>query len=206
MSRTLDVDLCVIGAGSGGLSVAAGASQLGQRVVLVERGPMGGDCLNFGCVPSKALIAAGRAAHAARHAGRFGVHAGEVRVDMNAVRDHVAGVIAAIAPADSVARFEGLGVTVIREHARFSGPDSVVAGDATIRARRFVIATLSATALMRSGSATDVPPYFWTIRATGTEPYARQSTFVSRFARSATPKSRRKRGMEVVRGGAFRRL
>jgi pyruvate/2-oxoglutarate dehydrogenase complex dihydrolipoamide dehydrogenase (E3) component len=149
MAERLDVDMCVIGAGSGGLSVAAGASQLGQKVVLIERGKMGGDCLNYGCVPSKSLLAAARAASAARAARRFGVAAGEPAIDYRAVRDHVRGVIAAIAPNDSVERFTGLGVHVIQAAARFTGPDEVEAGDARIRARRFVIAT---------GSSASVPP------------------------------------------------
>src|SRR5215469_16229222 len=100
MAERLDVDMCVIGAGSGGLSVAAGASQLGQKVVLIERGKMGGDCLNYGCVPSKSLIAAARAANAIRGAQRFGIAGGEPAIDYRAVRDHVRGVIAEIAPND----------------------------------------------------------------------------------------------------------
>ncbi len=135
------VDLCVIGAGSGGLSVAAGASQMGASVVLVERDRMGGDCLNVGCVPSKALIAAAGAAESARGAGRFGVRVAPPEIDFAAVHDHVHGVIAAIAPHDSVERFEALGVTVIQEHGRFAGPRTVVAGAHEIEARRFVIAT-----------------------------------------------------------------
>lgn len=149
MSERLEVDLCVIGAGSGGLSVAAGASQLGQKVVLCERGRMGGDCLNYGCVPSKSVIAASRAATAIRDAHRFGIRAGEPVTDYAALREHVRGVIAAIEPNDSVERFTGLGVRVIRAHARFTGPDEVVADDTVIRARRFVIAT---------GSTPSVPP------------------------------------------------
>ena len=98
MTASLNVDICVIGAGSGGLTVAAGASQLGVSVVLVERHLMGGDCLNFGCVPSKALLAAGKAAHNIVHAGRFGVSGGPLHVDNVAVRQHVRDVIAGIAP------------------------------------------------------------------------------------------------------------
>ena len=147
--ETLKPDLCVIGAGSGGLSVAAGAAQLGAKVVLIERGKMGGDCLNYGCVPSKSLLAAAHVAQTFREAGPFGVAPVEPRVDFARVRDHVRGVIAAIAPNDSVERFEGLGVRVLRAHGRFSGPDRVTAGDREIRARRFVIAT---------GSSPFVPP------------------------------------------------
>ena len=85
----LDVDICVIGAGSAGLSVAAGASQLGASTVLIERGLMGGDCLNTGCVPSKALLAAGHAAQVIRDAGRFGIAGAEPVVDFGAVNKHV---------------------------------------------------------------------------------------------------------------------
>lgn len=144
----LETDLCVIGAGSGGLSVAAAASQMGARVVLVEGHQMGGDCLNFGCVPSKALLAAAKAAQA--HRTPFpGVEADQPEVDFTAAKDHVARVIAAIAPHDSQERFEGLGATVIRDWARFASPSTVEAGGRTIRARRFVIAT---------GSRPLVPP------------------------------------------------
>ncbi|WP_149587735.1 dihydrolipoyl dehydrogenase family protein [Tabrizicola flagellatus] len=136
----IETDICVIGAGSGGLSVAAGAVQMGARVVLVEAGEMGGDCLNAGCVPSKALIAAAKAAEAQRRGFR-GIAGVAPAVDFGAVKDHVRAVIAAIAPVDSQERFEGLGCTVIRAFARFTGPREVQAGDATIRARRFVIAT-----------------------------------------------------------------
>ena len=138
--KRIDTDICVIGAGSGGLSVAAGAVQMGARIVLIEAGEMGGDCLNTGCVPSKALIAAAKAAEAQRRGFR-GVSPVDPQVDFGAVKDHVAAVIARIAPADSQQRFEGLGCTVIRAFARFTGPREVQAGDTTIRARRFVIAT-----------------------------------------------------------------
>ncbi|MCX7286924.1 MAG: FAD-dependent oxidoreductase [Rhodobacterales bacterium] len=144
----IDTDICVIGAGSGGLSVAAGAVQMGARVVLIEAGEMGGDCLNAGCVPSKALIAAAKAAEAQRR-GFHGVAGMEPVVDFGAVKDHVAAVIAGIAPVDSQERFEGLGCTVIRAFARFTAPREVTAGDTVIRARRFVIAT---------GSRPFVPP------------------------------------------------
>ena len=136
----IDTDICVIGAGSGGLSVAAGAVQMGARVVLIEAGEMGGDCLNAGCVPSKALIAAAKAAEAQRR-GFLGVASVEPVVDFGEVKDHVAAVIAQSAPTDSQERFEGLGCTVIRAFARFTAPREIEAGGQTIRARRFVIAT-----------------------------------------------------------------
>ena len=143
----LQADLCIIGAGSGGLSVAAGAAQMGAAVVLIEKHLMGGDCLNTGCVPSKALIAAAHAAQAQRTGGRFGVAPVEPQVDFQAVMAHVHGVIGAIAPHDSVSRFEGLGCTVIQAAARFTGPGEVEAAGQRIAARRFVIATGSRAAL-----------------------------------------------------------
>ncbi|MDJ0949786.1 MAG: FAD-dependent oxidoreductase [Alphaproteobacteria bacterium] len=149
MSDILETDVCVIGAGSGGLSVAAGASQMGAQTVLIEKGEMGGDCLNYGCVPSKALLAAGHAAQAIRGAGRFGVNGAVPNVDFGKVHGHVHDVIDAIAPMDSQERFEGLGVDVIRAAARFSGPREVVADGRRIQAKWFVVAT---------GSAPAVPP------------------------------------------------
>ncbi|WP_103334385.1 dihydrolipoyl dehydrogenase family protein [Pseudotabrizicola formosa] len=145
----ITTDICIIGAGSGGLSIAAGAVQMGARVVLIEGGEMGGDCLNAGCIPSKALIAAAKAAQAMRDGARFGITPTEPEVDFAAVKDHVASVIETIAPVDSQERFEGLGVRVIRDWARFTGPDEVAAGEYLIKARRFVIAT---------GSRPLVPP------------------------------------------------
>ena len=126
MSDTIKTDLCVIGAGSGGLSVAAGAVQMGANVVLIEKHKMGGDCLNTGCVPSKALIAAAHAADQVRRAGRFGVNGHEPEIDLLKVHDHVHGVIAAIAPHDSLERFESLGVIVIQGAAKFTGRREVV--------------------------------------------------------------------------------
>jgi pyruvate/2-oxoglutarate dehydrogenase complex dihydrolipoamide dehydrogenase (E3) component len=145
----ISADLCVVGAGAAGLTVAAVAAQLGVRTVLIERGEMGGECLNTGCVPSKALLAAAKAAQAVRTSHRFGIGSGELRVDFAAVHRHVHGVIAAIAPHDSVERFEGFGVEAIRAEARFLGSRQLVAGNRTIRARRIVIAT---------GSEPAVPP------------------------------------------------
>lgn len=146
MSDRIKTDLCVIGAGSGGLSVAAGAVQMGAGVVLVEKGKMGGDCLNYGCVPSKSLIAAAHAAQSMRTGGVFGVNGHEPEIRFGDVNRHVHGVIAAIAPNDSVERFEGLGVNVIRATARFTGPGELEAGGRRITARRFVIATGSSPA------------------------------------------------------------
>ena len=147
--QNVTTDICIIGAGSGGLSIAAGAVQMGARVVLIEADEMGGDCLNAGCVPSKALIAAARHAHAMTTGAAFGIAPVVPQVDFAATKDHVDRVIAAIAPLDSQARFEGLGVRVIRAHGRFTSATTVQAGDVTVTARRFVIAT---------GSRPFVPP------------------------------------------------
>ncbi|MFT7391183.1 MAG: pyruvate/2-oxoglutarate dehydrogenase complex dihydrolipoamide dehydrogenase (E3) component [Paracoccaceae bacterium] len=156
-SGALRPDILVIGAGSGGLSMAAGAARLGASVVLVEGGEMGGDCLNTGCVPSKSLLAAAKAAHAMTAGAKFGVTPAVPQVDFAAAKDHVAGVIADIAPHDSQERFEGLGVEVIRGWARFAGPEVVEVGDLTIRARRTVIATGSSPAAPPIPGLADLP-------------------------------------------------
>jgi len=147
MAEQLTPDLCVIGAGSGGLSVAAAAAQFGVDVVLIERSEMGGDCLNYGCVPSKSLIAAAKRAHTMRSSGPFGIKPLEPAVEFDRVHDHVHEVIAAIAPNDSVERFTGMGVNVIKGEARFRDKETVIANGHEIKARRFVIATGSSPAL-----------------------------------------------------------
>ena len=149
MPTTLKPDICVIGAGSGGLSVAAACAAFGVSVVLIEKGKMGGDCLNYGCVPSKAMIAAGKLAQSMRRASKFGIADVEPDIDFRKVNRHIHSVIAAIAPNDSVERFTALGVRVIRAEARFTDKRTVAAGDHEIRARRFVVAT---------GSSPLVPP------------------------------------------------
>ncbi len=147
--ETIETDICVIGAGSGGLSVAAAAAAFGRSVVLIEKHKMGGDCLNYGCVPSKALIAAGKRAHNMRSSAPFGIAPADPVIDYKGVHDHVKSVIAAIEPNDSVERFTGLGVRVILAAARFVDKETVEAGEHRIKARRFVIAT---------GSSPLVPP------------------------------------------------
>jgi pyruvate/2-oxoglutarate dehydrogenase complex dihydrolipoamide dehydrogenase (E3) component len=157
--NTIDTDLCIIGAGSAGLVVAAGAAQMGARVVLIERGRMGGDCLNYGCVPSKALIAAAHRAQVMRSSGAFGIAPVEPQIDFAAVMDHVHQVIAAIAPHDSVERFTGLGVNVIQAQARFLDDRTVAAGGTQISAKRFVIATGSRASLPPIPGLKDVPSF-----------------------------------------------
>ncbi|KJZ18974.1 dihydrolipoyl dehydrogenase family protein [Loktanella sp. S4079] len=147
--QRIKTDICVIGGGSGGLSVAAGAVQMGAKVVMVEGGKMGGDCLNYGCVPSKALIASAKQAYAMSHGAKLGIAETDPNVDYAAAKDHVHDVIATIAPVDSVERFEGLGVKVIQAYGRFISDTELQAGDTIITARRFVVAT---------GSGPLVPP------------------------------------------------
>ena len=157
MPQVLEVDICVIGAGSGGLSVAAATAQLGVSVVLIEKGKMGGDCLNYGCIPSKAMIAAAKQAKAMSSGEKFGIKAEEVSVDFQKVHDHIHGVIAAIAPTDSVERFTGLGVKVIEAEGSFKDRQTVVAGDYEIKARRFVISTGSSAGIPPISGLQDVP-------------------------------------------------
>ena len=157
MQDRITADLLVIGAGSGGLSVAAGAAQMGARVVLAEGGEMGGDCLNTGCVPSKSLIAAAHMAHTRRQGAAFGIALVEPQIDFAAVHDHVHDVIAGIAPHDSVERFEGLGVRVLRDYATFASPTEVKVGDAVVEARRIVIATGSSPAAPPIPGLTETP-------------------------------------------------
>lgn len=149
MKEEIKADICVIGAGSAGLSVAAGAAQMGALTVLIEAHRMGGDCLNTGCVPSKSILSAAKAAQSVRKAHAYGINAQEPVSDFPTVHRYVHSVIGAIAPHDSVERFTGLGCRVIQARASFSDPATVIAGDSVVRARRFVIAT---------GSRPFIPP------------------------------------------------
>jgi pyruvate/2-oxoglutarate dehydrogenase complex dihydrolipoamide dehydrogenase (E3) component len=149
MTDLLEPDLCVIGAGSGGLSVASAGAALGARVVLIERGTMGGECLNNGCVPSKTLLASAHLAKAMRNAGRLGLHAPAPDADHAEIHARIRKVIAEIAPTDSEARFTAMNINVIRASARFVARDMVEAGGKRIKARRFVLAT---------GSSPEIPP------------------------------------------------
>jgi pyruvate/2-oxoglutarate dehydrogenase complex dihydrolipoamide dehydrogenase (E3) component len=143
---------------------------------------MGGDCLNVGCVPSKSLIAAAKFAHQWRRGCEFGIDQAPPRIDFAAIGDSVAGVISRLAPHDSIARFEGLGVKVLQVEAKFIDARTVRAGTVVIRARRFVIA---------AGSAPAIPP----IPGVGAVPYFTNETI---FANRATPHH-----LIVVGGGAI---
>jgi dihydrolipoamide dehydrogenase len=143
-------DIVVIGAGSGGLVVASGASQLGAKVALVEKNKMGGECLNTGCVPSKTLIHSAKVVSLLKRAAAFGLNPVDVKFDYGKVIDHVHAVINRISRHDSVERFEGLGCDVFLEGARFESPHEIKVGNTTIQGKKFVIAT---------GSSPLIPPF-----------------------------------------------
>lgn len=145
--RHIKADLAIIGAGSAGLSAAAGAAMLGLNVVLFEEGEMGGDCLNTGCVPSKALITAAKYAQAARDSQAYGITSGEPKTDWKGVQAHIRKAINTIAPVDSQERFEDLGVTVIREHAHFSNQNTLASATTRVTAKRIILATGSKPAI-----------------------------------------------------------
>jgi pyruvate/2-oxoglutarate dehydrogenase complex dihydrolipoamide dehydrogenase (E3) component len=174
-------DLAIIGAGSGGLSVAAAAAQFGQKVILFEKGRMGGDCLNYGCVPSKALIAAAKQAHVFRTSGPYGISAAEPKVDFKKVHAHIRKVIAAIEPNDSAARFEKLGVKVVLSAAKFRDNKTIETSEGIFTAKRFVIAT---------GSRPTVP----VIAGLETVPYFTNETI---FENTVLPKH-----LIIIGGGA----
>ena len=142
-------NVVVIGAGPAGLVVAAASASLGARVALIERGAMGGDCLNTGCVPSKALLASAKMADRIRRAGAFGIDVPDPRVDFPRVMRRVRERRARIEPNDSQERMESLGIDVFRAHARFVSPREVEVDGRRLRARHFVIAT---------GSRPSLPP------------------------------------------------
>jgi len=139
--KQIKTDICVIGGGSGGLSVAAGAVQMGAKVVICEGGKMGGDCLNYGCVPSKAMIEASRIMHNCNRADKFGVDIENLSTNYKKVQAHVQNVISEIAPHDSVERFESLGVEVVQEYAHLIDKKTIQAGDTQIKAKYIVLAT-----------------------------------------------------------------
>lgn len=138
---SFDYDILVIGGGSAGLVTSYIASAVKAKVALVEKHKMGGDCLNTGCVPSKALIRAARSAHEIRTAYRFGVSASEPKIDFAQVMGHVHQAITDIEPHDNVERYTKLGVAVYQDHATLTSPWEVHVGGQTLTARHIVIAT-----------------------------------------------------------------
>ena len=134
-------NVVVIGAGTAGLVTAAGTAGLGGRVALIERNKMGGDCLNFGCVPSKALISSARLIDKIRRAEDWGLRKAEPQFDFNEVFERMRARRAQIAPNDSQERFESLGVDVFRGDAKFDSPHTIKIDNRILRAKNFVIAT-----------------------------------------------------------------
>ena len=144
-----EFDIVVIGGGAGGLVVAAGGSALGAKVAMVEKHRLGGDCLWYGCVPSKSLLKSARIAYQMQHADRWAIPPAMPQVDLARVMERVRSVIASIEPNDSPERFRGLGVDVIFGEGRFVSPEALVVNGRTLTARSFVIAT---------GSRPGIPP------------------------------------------------
>lgn len=168
--ETIKTDICVIGAGAAGLSVAAGAAQLGVDTVLIEHGEMGGDCLNTGCVPSKSILHMAHGFADSRALAKQGLASNELTPQYAKIAERIQSVIAEIAPHDSVMRFTDLGVRVIQATAQFDSPTSLRAGDYRIEARRFVIA---------AGAKAAVPP----IKGLANVPYLTHETLFSLKAR-----------------------
>jgi len=158
VSEILRPDICIIGAGAAGLSVAAAAAAFGVATVVIERNEMGGECLNRGCVPSKALIAAARAAHGPPSPLCLVDGKPEAEPDFNRAMAHVKAVIADIAPADSQSRYAAMGVTVLKGDATFIDRETVQLGENRIKARRFVIACGSRPAIPNIAGL-DATPY-----------------------------------------------
>ncbi|MGO9170739.1 MAG: dihydrolipoyl dehydrogenase family protein [Rhodomicrobium sp.] len=159
MPQLLTPEICVIGAGPGGLAAASAAAAFGVPVVLIERGRMGGQNLNTGTVPLKALLASAKRVHEIKNAWSFGVKAGDLIVNHRAVSEHILSVAEAIAPNVSPERLNGLGVDVIKANARFTDDHTVEAGDFEIKARRFIVATGSSP-LVPPITGLDRVPYF----------------------------------------------
>jgi pyruvate/2-oxoglutarate dehydrogenase complex dihydrolipoamide dehydrogenase (E3) component len=153
----LTPQLCVIGGGAGGLAAAAAAAVMGAPVVLIEKGRMGGQSLNTGSVPSKALRAAAQHVNALGSGARLGVKSVRSETDFAAVSAHVRGAIAAIAPLQSAERFTELGVRVVAGTARFKDANAVTIGDLAIRARRFVVATGSSPFIPAIAGLSETP-------------------------------------------------
>jgi pyruvate/2-oxoglutarate dehydrogenase complex dihydrolipoamide dehydrogenase (E3) component len=152
-----EFDIVVIGGGSGGLVVAAGGSTLGAKVALVEKHKLGGDCLWYGCVPSKSLIKSARIAYEMRNADHWALAPADPQPDLARVMERVRGVIAGIEPFDSPERFRGLGVDVIFGEGGFVASDAFEVGGRRLTAKTFVIATGSRPAVPPIPGIEDVP-------------------------------------------------
>jgi len=176
--KRFDRNLIVIGAGSAGLVSAYIAAMVQAKVTLIEAHQMGGDCLNTGCVPSKALIKSARVAHLVSEAARFGIKTSAPTVDFQAVMQRIREVIAAIEPHDSVERFTGLGVECVQGYARFIDPWTVeIDGNSRLTAQSFIIAT---------GAAPRIPP----LPGVENSGYLTSETLWEEFAKRPAPPER----------------
>lgn len=159
MKQTPNIDICIIGAGTGGMKVAASAAQMGAKVVLIEENKMGGESLNSGCIPSKSLLASARVAKLMRNATPLGIKAVNPEIDYQKIKAHVKTVMETISAQDSIEKFTNLGVTVISGKAQFVDAETVKVNDTTIKARRFVIASGSSPAIPGIAGLSNVPFY-----------------------------------------------
>ena len=156
--KEINTDICIIGGGAAGLSMAAGAAQMGANTVLFESGKMGGDCLNYGCIPSKTLIANAKTAFQASNGRKKGILT-STRPDINfdEIKQDILNVIAKIAPHDSKERFEELGVRVFQESARFTGRRHISSDNVTVNFRYAVIATGTRPFIPSIQGISDIP-------------------------------------------------
>ncbi len=150
-------DLVIIGAGSGGLTAANFATQLGATVALVEKNRIGGDCTWTGCIPSKALLKAAKVAHAVRNAARFGIAANPPVTDMARVRDYVRSAIDQVYRLETPAELQRKGIDVIEGAARFIDPHTIEVGTQRVFAKHFLIATGARPLIPAITGLADVP-------------------------------------------------
>ncbi|MCC5877051.1 MAG: NAD(P)/FAD-dependent oxidoreductase [Candidatus Sumerlaeia bacterium] len=146
-NNRFDYDLVVLGGGSGGLTAAVGATKLGLRVVLINGGQLGGDCLNHGCVPSKALLKAAKVARTVKHSCRYGIESSQVSFDYDAIKNRIDSVQNRIREHEHADWFRAMGMDVIEDYASFDDPHTIKTGGRTVTARLVVIATGSRAAI-----------------------------------------------------------
>jgi pyruvate/2-oxoglutarate dehydrogenase complex dihydrolipoamide dehydrogenase (E3) component len=155
--KKLNIDMCITGWGFGGFLVVTGAAQMGRSTVLIEKYKIGGDCINYGCMPSKALLASGQAAQAVRASNHFGIQANIEKISPDEICGHVRRTIARIEPKGSAELFQSLGVQGIEAAAQMAGPQQVIVGVTLITARRIVIATVNPAFILPIPGIVDVP-------------------------------------------------
>ena len=157
MTNDINTDICVLGAGSAGLVVAASAAFFGVKVVLVEKDLMGGDCLNYGCVPSKALIYTGKLKAYMRALGKIGIDLEIPETNFTFVKNYIDRVVKTIEPNDSIERFEGMGVKVLKGEAKFVNKKQVIINDKLVTSKKFVICSGSRPQIPKIQGLNDIP-------------------------------------------------